>query len=174
MQGAPRSARPTQLCRGPPSPSPWHRQPARSRSATSPSRSPADPPIMMRFCVLVVVAAAVLAAAATTAHAARVPLTSKTLFASKSTADALPQTLVQDSFTATNATSLASLSATTGQSWSVVAGTLSIDNNRLRCSTCASAYGAALVDGDLPIVTATVNLRLAASGTAGSAGIVVN
>jgi hypothetical protein len=108
------------------------------------------------------------------AHAARVPLTSKTLFASKSTADALPSTLVQDAFTASNGTLLASRSATTGQPWNVVSATLSIDSNRLRCSTCSSSYGAALVDGDLPVVNASVNLRLANSGTAGAAGIVLN
>lgn len=120
------------------------------------------------------VAAALVAAAASTAHAAKLsPLTTRTLYALKSSADAMPNLLVSDAFTGTTGTTVNARASDTGQPWSVAYGALQIDTNRVRCSTCSSGnYAAALVDADLAQVTATVKVRSATNS--GAAGLVLN
>jgi hypothetical protein len=123
-------------------------------------------------------AAALLAAAVTPAYAAKITLTSKTLFAMKASANALPAQLVYDTFTSAGAVTLNGRAAdTTGQPWNVVFGTLQVTGGQLRCTNCSGgSYGAALIDGDMAQVTATVNLRqIGTTGaTPGAAGLVMN
>jgi hypothetical protein len=122
-----------------------------------------------------VAATALVAVAATTAHAATLPLTSKKLFATRMAADPLPNRLVYDQFTTTPLTadvSIANRTANTGQTWSVVRGTLRANNGQVRCTTCNGDWSAALIDADLSQVTASVTIRLAAQS--GPVGLVLN
>ena len=119
-------------------------------------------------------AVALVATAASTAHAAAITLKPKSLFAMSAPADAVPAQLVNDTFTGA-VVALNAHTPVTGQPWNVLAGTLQVTTGRVRCSSCAASSGAAIVDGDLAQVTATVGLRLTATaGTPGQAGLVMN
>jgi hypothetical protein len=119
-------------------------------------------------------AVALVAAAATTAHAANLALTGKTLFAMKSSADAVPAQLVYDTFTNTSSGTLNARLANTGQPWQVVLRTLRVTLTQARCSDCSGSFGSAVIDADLAQVTATVQLRKLGTGTPGGAGLVLN
>jgi hypothetical protein len=113
------------------------------------------------------------AATATTAYAAKITLTSKSLFAMKSPAAAMPFQLVSDAFPVNG--TLVGKSALEGQPWSVVQGTLLVTNGRLQCTTCSNGnYGAALVDADMAQVTATLTIRSNSVAGSGAGGIVMN
>lgn len=131
---------------------------------------------MLRRRWVLLAATALVAVAATTAHAAMLPLTSRTLFGVKASADAMPALLVTDPFTNPTAVNLDNRPASTGQPWDVVLGTLQVTGTQLRCTNCAGGnYGAALIDGDLSQVTATVDLRrIGTGGAPGAAGLVMN
>jgi hypothetical protein len=131
---------------------------------------------MLRRRWVLLAATALVAVAATTAHAAILPLTSRTLYGLKSSADAMPALLVTDPFTNPTAVNLDNRPASTGQLWDVALGTLQVTGTQLRCTNCAGGnYGAAFVDADLPQVTATVSLRRnGTTGTPGAAGLVMN
>ena len=125
--------------------------------------------------LVLLAAVALVAAAATTAHAAKITLSSKTLFAMKSSADAMPAQLAFDSFTSASAVTLDGRLADTGQAWDVTLGTLQVTGGRLRCTTCSGGnYGAAMLDADMAQVTASVDLRQMSAGTTGNAGLVMN
>jgi hypothetical protein len=122
----------------------------------------------------VLLAAVVLlatAATATTAYAAKITLTSKSLYAMKASASPMPFQLVSDAFPVNG--TLVGKSAFNGQPWSVVQGTLMVTNGRLQCTTCANGnYGAALVHADLAQVTASLTIR-SNTGTGNMAGGIV-
>jgi hypothetical protein len=128
---------------------------------------------MIRRSWVLMAATALVAMAATTAHAAAVPLTSRTLFATKSVADALPAQLVYDSFTSASPVALNSRNADTGQPWTMLQGALQVNGGYLRCTTCGGGnYSAAVADADLARVTASVEVRSAFGSGAG--GLVLN
>jgi hypothetical protein len=116
--------------------------------------------------------AALVAAAATTAHAAKLPVSSRTLFAMNSSADAMPGQLGYDAFTSATPVVLNGHLANTGQPWTLMTGTLQVSGGLLQCTTCAGSYSAAIIDADLASVTATVNVRSAAGSGAG--GLILN
>jgi hypothetical protein len=129
---------------------------------------------VLRRSVVLLAAAALVATAATTAHAAAITLKPKTLFAMSASADAVPAQLVYDTFTGA-AVGLGTHKAVMGQPWTVVSGTLQMTGGQVRCTSCGAAYGAAVIDGDMAQVTATVDLRLTATaGVPGQAGLVMN
>ena len=89
-------------------------------------------------------------------------------------ADAVPAQLVWDTFTGATV-GLGAHKASKGQPWNVIMGTLQMTGGRVRCTSCSAANGAAVIDGDMAQVTATVNLALTATaGTPGKAGLWMN
>jgi hypothetical protein len=130
--------------------------------------------VFRRLWVLLV-AAALVAAATTTAHAAQLTLTSETLFATKSSANALPAQLVYDTFATIGTATLNTRPAPiNGQPWAVIRRTLQGATQQVQCFNCSASLGFAVIDADLPQVTATVQLRRIGALTPGLAGLVMN
>lgn len=134
---------------------------------------------MLRRRWVLLAAVALLATAATTAHAAKLTVTSKSLYGMKSSANALPAQLVYDSFTNGGTPIINTRPANTGQTWKLLLGTLRLTGSApvtggyLQCTTCANgAYSAAIIDANLAKVTASVDVR-SANGS-GAAGLVLN
>jgi hypothetical protein len=120
-------------------------------------------------------AVALLAAAATTAHAATLPLTSKTLFAMTSPVNIPQVQLVYDPFTSGSPVTLDGRVASTGQTWDVVNRTLQVTGTQLQCTDCNGGnLGFAVVDAGFSQVTALVDVQKNGTGTSGAAGLVLN